>query len=399
MPDPASGGEMKLHEAEARELLRRACLPVPDGEVAATPAAARVVAERLFASGAAQVVIKAQVLVGGRGKAGGVKLAATAEEAEKIAAQILALTIKDLPVRRVLVAPAAEILREIYLSALIDRSSRGILLMASAAGGMEIEEVAAKDPTAIIRENAHPHAGLLPFQARRLGLRIGARGDLLKQFVAIATGLVRVARESDADLVEVNPLAVVPAPELPGGERLVCLDAKITIDDSALERHPELEAWRDEDSEDPIDREAREMGIAYIRLDGSIGCMVNGAGLAMTTLDLVTRAGGTPANFLDIGGGARADKVAAAMRIILADKGVKAILVNIFGGITRGDEVARGLIEARGQQERTVPMVVRIVGTNAKEAAELLTAGGFATAASLDEAAEKAVALAAGGTQ
>ena len=399
MPDPASGGEMKLHEAEARELLRRAGLPVPDGEVAATPAAARAVAERLFASGAKQVVIKAQVLVGGRGKAGGVKLAATAEEAEKIAAQILALTIKDLPVRRVLVAPAAEILREIYLSALIDRSSRGILLMASAAGGMEIEEVAAKDPTAIIRENAHPHAGLLPFQARRLGLRIGARGDLLKQFVAIATGLVRVARESDADLVEVNPLAVVLAPEFPGGERLVCLDAKVTIDDSALERHPELEAWRDEDSEDPIDREAREMGIAYIRLDGSIGCMVNGAGLAMTTLDLVTRAGGTPANFLDIGGGARADKVAAAMRIILADTGVKAILVNIFGGITRGDEVARGLIEARGQQERTVPMVVRIVGTNAKEAADLLTAGGFATASSLDEAAEKAVALAAGGTQ
>lgn len=388
---------MKLHEAEARELLRRAGLPVSDGEVATTPAAARATAERLFAAGAAQVVIKAQVLVGGRGKAGGVKLAANADEAEKTAAQILALTIKDLPVRRVLVAPAADIVREIYLSALIDRSSRGILLMASAAGGMEIEEVAARDPGAIIREIAHPHAGLLPFQARRLGLRIGARGELLKQFVAIATGLVRVARESDADLVEVNPLAVVPAPELPGGERLVCLDAKVTIDDSALERHPELEAWRDEDSEDPIDREAREMGIAYIRLDGSIGCMVNGAGLAMTTLDLVTRAGGTPANFLDIGGGARADKVAAAMRIILADMGVKAILVNIFGGITRGDEVARGLIEARGQQERTVPMVVRIVGTNAREAAELLTAGGFATASSLDEAAEKAVALAAGG--
>ena len=388
---------MKLHEAEARELLRRAGLPVLDGEVATTPAAARATAERLFAAGAAQVVIKAQVLVGGRGKAGGVKLAANADEAEKTAAQILALTIKDLPVRRVLVAPAADIVREIYLSALIDRSSRGMLLMASAAGGMEIEEVAAKDPGAIIREIAHPHAGLLPFQARRLGLRIGARGELLKQFVAIATGLVRVARESDADLVEVNPLAVVPAPELPGGERLVCLDAKVTIDDSALERHPELEAWRDEDSEDPIDREAREMGIAYIRLDGSIGCMVNGAGLAMTALDLVTRAGGTPANFLDIGGGARAEKVAAAMRIILADKGVKAILVNIFGGITRGDEVARGLIEARGQQERTVPMVVRIVGTNAREAADLLTAGGFATASSLDEAAEKAVALAAGG--
>ncbi len=390
---------MKLHEAEARELLRRAKLPVPDGEVATNPAAARAVAARLFAEGAEQVVIKAQVLVGGRGKAGGVKLAASAAEAETIAAQILALTIKGLPVRRVLVAPAATILREIYLSALIDRTSRGILLMASAAGGMEIEEVAARDPNAIVREIAHPHAGLLPFQARRLGLRIGVRGELLKQFVLIATGLVRVARESDADLVEVNPLAVVPAPEIPGGERLVCLDAKITIDDSALDRQPELAGWRDEDSEDPIDREAREMGIAYIRLNGSIGCMVNGAGLAMTTLDLVTRAGGTPANFLDIGGGARADKVAAAMRIILADAGVKAILVNIFGGITRGDEVARGLIEARSQQERTVPIVVRIVGTNAKEAAELLTAGGFETALSLDEAAEKAVAIAAGGTR
>ncbi len=390
---------MKLHEAEARELLRRAKLPVPDGEAVTNPAAARAVAARLFAEGAEQVVIKAQVLVGGRGKAGGVKLAASAAEAETIAAQILALTIKGLPVRRVLVAPAATILREIYLSALIDRSSRGILLMASAAGGMEIEAVAARDPNAIVRELAHPHAGLLPFQARRLGLRIGVRGELLKQFVLIATGLVRVARESDADLVEVNPLAVVPAPEIPGGERLVCLDAKITIDDSALDRQPELAGWRDEDSEDPIDREAREMGIVYIRLNGSIGCMVNGAGLAMTTLDLVTRAGGTPANFLDIGGGARADKVAAAMRIILADAGVKAILVNIFGGITRGDEVARGLIEARSQQERTVPMVVRIVGTNAKEAAELLTAGGFETALSLDEAAEKAVAIAAGGTR
>jgi succinyl-CoA synthetase beta subunit len=298
----------------------------------------------------------------------------------------------------VLIAPAAEILREIYLSALIDRSSRGILLMASAAGGMEIEEVAAKDPGAIVRVVAHPHGGLLPFQARQLGFGIGLKGDLLKQFVAIAAGLVRVAREADADLVEVNPLAVVPAPDLPGGERLVCLDAKVTLDESALDRHPDIAAWRDADSEDPIDREAREQGIAYIRLDGSIGCMVNGAGLAMTTLDLVTRAGGTPANFLDIGGGARSEKVAAAMRIILADPGVKAILVNIFGGITRGDEVARGLIEARGQQERTVPMVVRIVGTNAREAAELLQAGGFQTATSLDEAAEKAVALAAGGT-
>jgi len=388
---------VKIHEAEARELLARAGLPVPDGATASTPSAARAAAERLFAGGANQVVIKAQVLVGGRGKAGGVKLAASPDEAERVAAAILALEIKGLPVRRVLVAPAADITREIYLSALIDRTSRGVLLMASAAGGMEIEEVAANDPSAIVRLNAHPHAGLLPFQARRLGFGIGLSGELLKQFVVIATGLVRVARDADADLVEINPLAVVPASSVPGGERLVCLDAKVTLDDSALDRHPEFAAWRDVDSEDPIDREAREQGIAYIRLDGSIGCMVNGAGLAMTTLDLVTRAGGTPANFLDIGGGARSEKVAAAMRIILADAGVKAILVNIFGGITRGDEVARGLIEARGQQARSVPMVVRIVGTNAAEAAELLRAGGFETAVSLDEAAEKAVALAAGG--
>lgn len=388
---------MKIHEAEARQLLADAGLAVPDASTATTPAGARAAAERLFSGGAAQVVIKAQVLVGGRGKAGGVKLAATPEEAEQVAAGILALEIKGLPVRRVLIAPAATILREIYLAALIDRSSRGVLLMASAAGGMEIEEVAAKSPEAIVRVVAHPHAGLLPYQARQLGFGIGLSGELLKQFCVIAAGLVRIARSSDADLVEVNPLAVVPAPELPGGERLVCLDAKVTLDDSALDRHPELAAWRDADSEDPIDREAREQGIAYIRLDGSIGCMVNGAGLAMTTLDLVTQAGRSPANFLDIGGGARSEKVAAAMRIILADPGVKAILVNIFGGITRGDEVAKGLIAARDQQDRVVPMVVRIVGTNAKEAAELLTAGGFETAASLDEAAEKAVALAGAG--
>ncbi|RLT28704.1 MAG: ADP-forming succinate--CoA ligase subunit beta [Chloroflexi bacterium] len=388
---------MKIHEAEARQLLADAGLAVPDASTATTPAGARAAAERLFSGGASQVVIKAQVLVGGRGKAGGVKLAATPEEAEQVAAGILALEIKGLPVRRVLIAPAATILREIYLAALIDRSSRGVLLMASAAGGMEIEEVAAKSPEAIVRVVAHPHAGLLPYQARQLGFGIGLSGELLKQFCVIAAGLVRIARSSDADLVEVNPLAVVPAPELPGGERLVCLDAKVTLDDSALDRHPELAAWRDADSEDPIDREAREQGIAYIRLDGSIGCMVNGAGLAMTTLDLVTQAGGSPANFLDIGGGARSEKVAAAMRIILADPGVKAILVNIFGGITRGDEVAKGLIAARDQQDRVVPMVVRIVGTNAKEAAELLTAGGFETAASLDEAAEKAVALAGAG--
>ena len=315
-------------------------------------------------------MIKAQVLVGGRGKAGGVKLAASGTEAEAVAAEILALTIKDIPVRKVLVAAAADIVKEYYLGAILDRASRRILVIASAEGGVEIEEVARVTPEAIHRVEAHPLLGLLDWQARQLAFAIGLGGPHLRTFVAIARGLVSTMLAYDADLVEVNPLAVVRQPDdtSTATEALVCLDAKITLDDSGLARHPELEALRDPDSEDPADAEARALGIAFIHLDGSIGCMVNGAGLAMTTMDLVKRAGGEPANFLDIGGGARADKVAAAMRLILADPKVRAILVNIFGGITRGDEVARGLIEARAVQERDVPMVVRIVGTNAEEA-------------------------------
>jgi succinyl-CoA synthetase beta subunit len=269
--------------------------------------------------------------------------------------------------------------------------------MGSAEGGVEIEQVAAANPAAIVRVHADPLLGLLDFQARQFAFAMGLGGHL-KAAVAIAKGLVATMRAYDADLVEINPLAIVR--ELDAGgtpiERLVCLDAKVTLDDSALPRHQELEALRDPDEEDPADREAREAGLTFIKLDGTIGCMVNGAGLAMTTMDLVKRAGGEPANFLDIGGGARADRVAAAMRIILADPKVNAILVNIFGGITRGDEVARGLIEARAVQERDVPMVVRIVGTNAAEAAPLLQAAQFTTAASLDEAAAKAVAASRG---
>ena len=266
--------------------------------------------------------------------------------------------------------------------------------MASAEGGVEIEEVARVNPAAIHRLAAHPHLGLLDWQARQLAFAVGLGGPHLRDFVVIARGLVATMLANDADLVEVNPLAVVreAGPDGTAVERLACLDAKITLDDSALFRHPELEALRDLDEEDPVDRQAREEGINFIKLDGSIGCMVNGAGLAMTTMDLVKRAGGQPANFLDIGGGARADKVAAAMALILADPQVTAILVNIFGGITRGDEVARGLIEARAVQARDVPMVVRIVGTNADEAAALLEANHFATATSLDDAAAKAVA-------
>ena len=243
--------------------------------------------------------------------------------------------------------------------------------MGSAEGGVEIEQVAADHPEAIVRRHADPLLGLLDFQARELAFAMGLGGAHLKAAVAIAKGLVATMRAYDADLVEINPLAIV-LEGTPGGtpvERLVCLDAKVTLDDSALPRHPGLEDLRDPDEEAPADREAREAGLTFIKLDGTIGCMVNGAGLAMTTMDLVKRAGGEPANFLDIGGGARADKVAHAMRLILSDPRVDAILVNIFGGITRGDEVARGLIEARAQQTRDVPMVVRIVGTNAAEAA------------------------------
>ncbi len=383
---------MKIQEADAKTLLVAQGLPVPDWEVARTTDEARAAAERFFAPGADQVVIKAQVLVGGRGKAGGVKLAGSADEAVAVADAILGMDIKGITVRKVLVGPAADIVKEFYLSAVLDRAARRILLMGSSEGGVEIEQVAEERPEAIITLHAHPSLGLLDFQARELAFAMGL-GAHLKTAVGIAKGLVKTMRAYDADLVEINPLAIVREVGADGAsvERLVCLDAKVTLDDSALPRHPELESLRDPDEEDPADREAREAGLTFIKLDGTIGCMVNGAGLAMTTMDLVKRAGGEPANFLDIGGGARADKVAAAMRIILADPKVNAILVNIFGGITRGDEVARGLIEARGQQERDVPMVVRIVGTNAAEAAILLAEAHFETAASLDEAAAKAV--------
>ncbi len=384
---------MKLQEADAKSLLVAQGLPVPPWEVAHTAADARAAAERFLAGGHDKVVIKAQVLIGGRGKAGGVKLAGSPGEAEQVAGAILGMDIKGMTVRKVLVGPAAEIVKEFYLAAVLDRAERGILLMGSAEGGVEIEQVAASNPDAIIRRHAHPLLGLQDFGAREMAFAMGL-GAHLKAAVTIAKGLVTTMKAYDADLVEINPLAIVRETAADGSveERLVCLDAKITLDDSALGRHPGLEDLRDPDEEAPEDKEAREAGLTFIKLDGTIGCMVNGAGLAMTTMDLVKRAGGEPANFLDIGGGARAEKVAAAMKLILADPKVNAILVNIFGGITRGDEVARGLIEARAQQTREVPMVVRIVGTNAAEAAPLLEKARFETAASLDDAAAKAVA-------
>jgi len=385
---------VKIQEADAKSLLAAQGLPVPPWAVARTASDARASAERFFASGADKVVIKAQVLVGGRGKAGGVKLASDAAEAEQVATAILGMDISGITVRKVLVAPAADIVREVYLACVLDRGARRVLFMGAAQGGVEIEALAAEDEEAITYIHAHPHLGLLDYQARLLSFELGLEAHL-KEAVAIAKGLYATMIANDADLVEVNPLAIVRERGADGSsvELLQCLDAKVTLDDSALHRHPGLEELRDLDEEDPVDIEARQQGISFIRLEGDIGCMVNGAGLAMATMDLVKRAGGQPANFLDIGGGARADKVAAAMRLILADPSVRAILVNIFGGIARGDEVARGLVEARAQQSRSVPMVVRIVGTNAELAAEIMSAsGGIELATSLDDAVERAVA-------
>jgi succinyl-CoA synthetase beta subunit len=383
---------VKIQEADAKSLLVAQGLPVPAWAVATTPDEAATAARRFLDDGADKVVVKAQVLVGGRGKAGGVKLAGSVDEAREVTAAILGMDIKGFTVRKVLIGPAADIVREFYLAAVLDRAARRILLMGSAEGGVEIEQVAAERPEAIVRLYAHPTLGLQQFAARQMAFALGLGGHV-KDAVAIGRGLVRTMTAYDADLVEINPLAIVREVGEDGApvERLVCLDAKITLDDSALPRHPGLEELRDPDEEAPEDREAREAGLTFIKLDGTIGCMVNGAGLAMTTMDLVKRAGGEPANFLDIGGGARADKVAHAMRLILSDPKVNAILVNIFGGITRGDEVARGLIEARAQQDREVPMVVRIVGTNAEEAARLLAEARFRTASTLDGAAALAV--------
>jgi succinyl-CoA synthetase beta subunit len=389
---------VKIQEADAKSLLVAQGLPVPAWELARTPGEVKAAAQRFFDAGASRVVIKAQVLVGGRGKAGGVKVASSADEAAEVGSRILGMDIKGITVRKVIVGGAVEIAKEYYLGAIIDRATRRIVLMASAEGGVEIEEVARVNPGAIHRVSADPQLGLLAFQARGLGLAIGLRDSLLNQFVAIAQGLYATMKANDADLVEINPLAIVAETAADGSttQQLVCLDAKITLDDSGLARHPALESLRDSDEEDPTDAQARKLGINFIRLDGTIGCMVNGAGLAMTTMDLVKHYGGEPANFLDVGGGARHETVCGAMDLILDDPNVEAILVNIFGGITRGDEVASGLIEARASQSRAVPMVVRIVGTNAEEAARILREANMETATSLDEAAEKAVAMAKG---
>ena len=378
---------MKLHEYQSKRLFGEYGIPVPQGEVATTPEEARQIAERI----GGPVVVKSQVLVGGRGKAGGVKLAKTPEEAEARARDILGMDIKGLTVEKVLIDPAADIKNEIYLAVILDRAARRIAIMASAAGGVDIEEVAATTPEKIITVRVDPFLGLEDFQARQLAYDIGLTDkNQVRQFTEIVKGLYQVYVGSDATLAEINPLIIQ------GDGSLLAVDGKIDLDDNALFRHAELESQRDVAAETEAEQAASEAGLTYIDLDGTIGCMVNGAGLAMATMDVIKLYGGEPANFLDIGGGARADKVAKAIEIILGDPRVNVILFNIFGGITRGDEVARGILEALEQVQTDVPMVARIVGTNAEEGRALLAEANLVTADTLADAARKAVALSKG---
>ncbi len=377
---------MKLQEFQAKRIFGQYGIPVPQGEVAETPEEARDIAKRL----GGPVVVKSQVLVGGRGKAGGIKLAQTPDEAEQVAGRILGMDIKGLTVKKVLIDPAADIKTELYLGMVLDRARRRVVVMASSAGGVDIEEVAATTPEKIVAVAVDPCLGMREYQARNIGVSIGLPRELLGKFAQICQGLYNCYMGIDASLAEINPLAIL------GDGTLKALDGKIVLDDSALFRHPDLAAMRDEDEETPEEREARLNGLSYVKLDGQIGCMVNGAGLAMATMDIIKLYGGEPANFLDVGGGAKADKVAAALRIILSDPNVKAVMFNIFGGITRGDEVARGILQALDEVKTDVPMVVRLVGTNAEEGRALLAEAKMATAETLAEAAEKAVAAARG---
>jgi succinyl-CoA synthetase beta subunit len=377
---------MKLHEYQSKQIFARYGIPIPKGRVATTASEARQIADEL----GGRVVIKAQVLVGGRGKAGGVRVAKNADEAEQLAAQILAMEIKGLPVRKVLVDEAASIDQEIYLGIINDRSAKAPVIIASSAGGVEIEEVAQTNPEKILRVRIDPLLGIKDYQTRDIAAGIDLPREYWKSFNEILKGLWECYNANDATLAEINPLIISK------DKRLVALDGKMLIDDNALFRHPDLSEMRDTDEDAPSEVEARKYGLTFIKLDGNIGCMVNGAGLAMASMDILKLFGGEPANFLDIGGGAGAEKVAAALRIILGDPNVDAILLNIFGGITRCDEVARGIIAAIGEVKPKIPMVVRLVGTNAEEGRRILGDASLITAETLAEAAQKAVSAAKG---
>jgi succinyl-CoA synthetase beta subunit len=378
---------VNLHEYQAREILRRHGIPVPEGEVVTTPQAAHAAATRLGGS----VVIKAQVHAGGRGKAGGVKLAKSAEEAEAVAAKILGMTIKGLTVQKVLVVPTTDIASESYVGIIVDRESQRPLLMVSAAGGIDIEEVAAKTPEKIHRRAIDPRYGLLAHQALALAFQLYPDVTKARAAAAIMQQLVTAAYDAGASLAEINPLVTTPE------GKVLALDAKIVVDDNELERRPAIAALRDASAEAPSEVQAREAGLTFIKLEGSVGCCVNGAGLAMATMDLVKYYGGEPANFLDIGGSSNPQKVVNALKIITADANVRAILFNIFGGITRCDDVANGIVQATGQFPLKVPIVIRLTGTNEQEAIRILTKAGFEALTDMDQAVKQAVAAAGGG--
>ncbi|HVH25370.1 MAG TPA: ADP-forming succinate--CoA ligase subunit beta [Vicinamibacterales bacterium] len=387
---------MRVHEYQAKTILARHGIPVPRGEVAFSAAEAGEIASRL---GDGPVVVKAQIHAGGRGKGGGVKLARSREEAEAIAGHMLGMTLVTRQtgsagrvVRRVLIEQGVQIARELYLSLLLDRAVGKPLMMASAAGGMDIEEVAASTPEKIVRAYVEPGVGLAPFAARRLGFGIGLDGAGVAKLVTLAGSLYEAYVATDASLIEINPLLMTAEGDL------LALDAKMDFDDNALYRHPEIRDMRDLAEEDPLEIEASKFSLNYIRLDGNIGCMVNGAGLAMATMDIIKLAGGEPANFLDVGGGANEEQIRRAFQILMADAQVRAVLINIFGGILRCDILAQGVIAAVRELGVRAPIVIRMEGTNVDEGKRLLRDSGmnFTTADSMGEAAARVVQLANG---
>jgi succinyl-CoA synthetase beta subunit len=385
---------VKIHEYQAKSVLARFGVPVPRGEVAFSATEAGNIARRL---GGSIAVVKAQIHAGGRGKGGGVKLAKSADEAEQLAKQMIGMTLvthqtgpEGKKVGRVLIEEGLQIDRELYLSILIDRATACPVVIASAAGGMDIEEVAAKEPQKILREPIDPGTGIIPFQARKLAFAMGLEGPAAQKLVKLLDSVYKAFIETDASMIEINPLIMTK-----GGD-LLALDAKVSFDDNALYRHPDLRDFRDLSEEDPLEVEASKFSLNYIRLDGNIGCMVNGAGLAMATMDIIKLAGGEPANFLDVGGGANAEQIRNAFKILMSDKNVRAVFINIFGGILRCDVLAQGVIAAVKELGVPVPIVIRMEGTNVEEGKRMLKESGlnFTTADSMGEGADQAVRLA-----
>ena len=384
---------MKIHEYQAKQVLARFGVRIPRGELAETPANAREIAGRI----GPRVVLKAQIHAGGRGKGGGIRLAETPADAERLAGEMIGMTLitpqtgpEGRVVQRLLVEEALDIRRELYLSLVIDRAAEAAVIMASTEGGVEIEKVAAEKPEAIFKEYVHPATGLQAFQTRSLAFRLGLEGETHKQAVSFIAALARAFEATDASLAEINPLLVTRQGDV------LALDAKMNFDDNALARHPDIRAMRDLAEESPLEVEASRFNLNYIKLDGNVGCMVNGAGLAMATMDIIKLSGGSPANFLDVGGSATTEMIRNAFQILLGDKNVKAVLINIFGGIMRCDIVASGVVEAARSMGITVPIVVRLEGTNVERGQEILKTSGlkFTVAEGMKDAAQKVVALA-----